>query len=407
MQAFKYKGYDVTGKKVDGEMVAETIEDVERRVAAQSITVVSIFPAAGFRARSGNQSSQAKVKRVKVSDAEIAVTLRDLAVMAESGVPFVESIDAIAATARSRGMREGMARLRTEIVSGRALAGAMRESGIFPTVVSEMVKVAEEGGKLDMALGSAATYMERAADLKKKVMNALLYPMVLGFVAFATIIILITFVLPRFAEIFKTMKAEVPQSTMAMMAAGAWIRGNPILSVGMVVGTVVGFRLLWRVDGFRRGVYRLTLKVPVIGDLLTKLGLSRAMQSMATLLSTNVSLISAMEHGAGVSGNPVISDALFNAKTMVEHGGSLSDALRQSHAFPPSLIQMVSVGERTGRLGLLMQNTARYMEEDVDSRLKALIAIVEPAMIVVMGAIVGSITMSIIIPMYSVIQNVK
>ena len=413
MQVFRYKGYDSHGKKVEGELAATSIDEVERKVSAQAVTVIAIFPAGAIRKSSSEGTDSATVLdriglgKKKVSDADIATVLRDLAVMAETGVPFVEALDAVIVTARTPTLRTGLEKLKNEIVGGKGLSGGMRSSGLFPVVVSEMVKVAEEGGRLDRALANAATYLERAADLRKKVMNAMLYPIVLSVIAFSTLIVMITFVLPRFAGIFKTMKSEVPAITQFLLNFGETIKTNPIPYALGLVGTFVGFKLAWSTPKIHRAISAFLLKVPVLGELLRRLALSRAFQSISTLLATNVSLMNAMEHGAKVAGNPIIHDALLRARSSVEHGVSLSDALRETKVFPVSLIQMVMVGERTGRLGALMTSTANHMEEDVDGRLKALVSIVEPVMIVVMGGIVGLITMSIIIPMYSVVENMK
>lgn len=407
MQVFKYRGYDASGAKVQGEMSAASVEEVERKMLAQDVTVVAILPA-GARKSSTQDSQEPKTaRRRKVSDAEAAAVLRDLAVMAETGVPFVEALDALIASAVNPSVLGGIKSLKAEIVGGKGLSASMRAAGLFPSVVCDMVKVAEEGGRLDRALQSAATYMERAAELRKKVMNAMLYPAVLTSISFLTLTVLIVFVLPRFANIFQQMRADVPASTKALLAFSAAIRGNPLVSVGIVIGLVVIAKLAMATPPIRKLQNRIVLKTPVLGELVKRLAFSRAFQSIATLLNSNVAIMSALEHGARVAGNSVVHDALMRARSNVEHGAPLSESLAETKTFPPMLVQMVQVGEKSGRLGPLMQNMATHMETDVDNRLKAVIAIVEPVMIVVMGVIVGGITLSVIIPLYSVVQNIK
>jgi type IV pilus assembly protein PilC len=409
MQVFKYKGYDPHGGKVEGEVNAITIEEAERRIAGQAVTIVSIIPAGLARKGKGDEPGASGGKRgKKATDADIAVVLRDLSVMAESGVPFVEALDAVIASARTKQIEANLRRLRDEIVGGKSLSQAMRlVDSLFPTLVCDLVRVAEEGGRLDRALANAAAYVERSADLRKKVINAMLYPIVLTCIAFATLVVLIVFVLPRFATMFSKMGADIPAATQIMIAVGNAVRSHPIpVVVGCIAGVLVLRRLL-KAPAVSRSVTVLMLKVPVLGDLLRRLALSRAFQSIATLLASNVSVMAALEHGAKVAGNPIITDALMRARSCVEVGGTLSDSLAETKMFPSTLVQMVSVGERTGRLGPLMANTAVHMEADVDARLKALVSIVEPLMIVVMGAIVGLITLSIVIPIYSVVEKIK
>lgn len=410
MQAFKYKGYDSYGKKIEGEITATTIEEVERRVAAQSVTIIAIVPAGMSKggAKAAEAPSAPIARGKKFSDADVAVILRDLAIMAETGVPFVEALEAAIETARTPLIEQALRKFRGEIVGGKGLSAAMRTAnGLFPHIVCDMVKIAEEGGRLDKALQSAAIYVERSAELRRKIMNAMLYPIVLSVIAFGTVIVLVTFVAPKFADIFKKMNAQVPASTQLMLAVGTYIKTHPIPVVLGVVGGFFALKMFFRVPAVYRAISSFLLRVPVLGELLRRLALSRAFQSIATLLNSNVNMLSALEHGSKVAGNPIISQALMTARNSVEHGAPLSDSLKETGAFPAVLVRMVAVGERTGRLPMLMNNTAAHMEEEVDGRLKALISIVEPVMIVVMGCIVGAITMSIIIPMYSVVQNVK
>ncbi|MFY9234534.1 MAG: type II secretion system F family protein [Fimbriimonadaceae bacterium] len=412
MHVFKYKGYDSTGSVVQGEISGPSIDDVERRVASQDVTIISIVPA-GF----GHKSSQSAAGEVSgtpgklgrtVSSADLAVVLRDLSVMAETGVPFVEALDALIASAKSATIGNGLKQLRAQIVGGKGLSAGMRTApNLFPPMVCDMVKVAEEGGRLDKALASAAVYVERSADLKKKVLNAMIYPIVLTIIAAITLVVLVVFVLPKFSSIFSKMGASLPWTTKMMLFSGNAIRENPIqtMLILAVGATALFFLLKTRVA--KNVVGSVVLRLPVIGELVKRLSFSRSFQSIATLISSNVSLLAAIEHGAKVAGNPVIQRAFMSARDDVEKGVSLSDALAETKVFPPMLVQMVSVGERTGRLPSLMKSTAGHMEEDADSRLKALISIVEPMMIVVMGTIVGFITLSIIIPIYSFVEKVK
>lgn len=405
MQLFKYRGYDAAGAKVTGEMMANSIEEVERRTTSQDLTIVAILPAGG--AKSGSSTQDAPKRRGRASDSECATLLRDMAVMAESGVPFVEALDALTASARSTHVRASLKQIKSEVVGGKGISTAFKSCGLFPAVVGDMVKVAEEGGRLDWALSSAATYMERSSDLRRKVSNAMVYPIVLTSISFLTVAVLIVFVLPRFADIFSKMNAEVPQSTQAMLAFSAAIRQHPIVALVLVAGFALAMRAAFTMPSLKKTLAIVTLKTPVIGELSKRLALSRSFQSMATLLGSNVALMTALEHGARVAGNPVISDALMHARVGVEHGAPLSESMSGAKVFPAMVVQMVQVGEKSGKLGALMQNLATHMETDVDGRLKALVSIVEPVMIVVMGVVVGGITLSVIIPLYSVVQNIK
>jgi type IV pilus assembly protein PilC len=413
MKAFKYKGVDGSGERVSGELAGETLEEVERKLVAQDLTIISIAPSgARSQAKQAEETSHNGVPkprgRKRVPDSDSAMILRNLAVMAETGVPFVEALDAVAASARTPQIEAAIKNLKIELVGGKSLSAAMRSATyLFPEIVSDMVKVAEEGGRLDNALNVAAGYLERSADLRKRIMNAMLYPMVMLAVSALTVLVMIVFVMPRFANIFSKMGADIPITTKALLALGDLVRGNPIQTVVAIIAVIVGIKFALRVPKVAKIVAKGLLRVPMLGALLQNLALSRSFQSISTLLNSNVALMTALEHGAKIAGNQKIEQALLDSRHAVEHGGALSEAMEETKAFPKMLIQMVSVGERTGRLGQLLAACANRMEQDVDARLKALVSIVEPVMIVVMGLIVGVITVSIIMPIYSVVQNIK
>jgi type IV pilus assembly protein PilC len=410
VQAFKYKGYDPTGNPIEGNIIAGSVEEAERRIVAQDVSIISILPAGSRRhqAQEAATEAQASKKGRTLSVSDAAAILQNLALMSETGVPFVEALEAAAAGARSPRVSYLLDLVKSEIIAGKSLSTALRSAdGLFPPLVADMVRVAEEGGRLDHALKSAATFMERQSELRKRLVNALMYPMVMLSISSVTVLVLIVFVMPRFATIFTKMGAEVPAPTRIMLTVGDTLRSHPLGVLATVVAVVVGLRFLMRTRLASALGARLVLKVPLLGDLLRKLALSRAFGSLATLLSGNVPIMGAMEHSAKVAGIPEIRNAFLSARSAVEHGRTLAEALEETRVIPKTLLQMVTIGEKTGRLAPVLEATAARMESDVDARLKALVSIVEPVMIVVMGLIVGGITISIIGPIYSVVQNIK
>lgn len=408
MQAFQYKGFDVEGNKVAGELVAETIEEVERKMAAQEVTIIAILPVERRKRSRDASTISTRTGRRVASDADAAHILENLAIMAETGVPLVEAIEAVTASARTPKIAEQLERMKLEIVAGASLSNAFRgASGIFPIIVADMVKVAEEGGRLDKALRSSAVYVERSADLRKRIVNAMIYPAVMVAVSIITLGVLVVFVLPRFKQIFMGMGTDMPITTRLLLEVGDLVRGHPWPTLIGLVGAAFGVKYLLGVPKVGEALGRFALKLPMVGPLMRNLAFARAFQSIGTLLGSNVSLISALEHGGKVAGVSQVRNALNSAKEAVEHGQPLSNALRDTKVFPATLVQMVAVGERTGRLALLLNAWSAGLENEVDSRLKALTAIVEPAMVVVMGIVIGTITVSIIAPIYSVVENIK
>ena len=413
MTAYKYKGIDGRGQSVSGEVSANSVDEVEAKLASSDVTVISIVPLLLNTKKSEGSQSQASglakpifSRKVKID--EISAVLRNMAVMAETGVPLIESLNAVTAGCTNVKIESGLRRLKAEVVGGKSLAQAMKSTpGLFPPIVCDMVRVAEDGGRLDKALNSAAGYLERSIELRKKIVNAMMYPMVLSGVAFLAVVFLVTFILPSFAKTFSRMGAQLPVTTKILLDTGTFVKTHPLPMLAIVAAIIFGVRFLFKNPKARRQTFVLLNKVPVLGSLMSRIAISRTLQTIGTLLSGNVPIIQALEHGARVAGNPLIEEAYLAARDRVEHGANLSDSLSTNAMFPQTLIQMIAVGERTGRLQSLMSSSAAHMESDVDSRLKALISIIEPLMIVVMAVIVGLITASIILPIYSLMENIK
>jgi len=406
--AFYYKGYDNLGNAVTGEMTAGSIDEVERRMMNRQITLVAVKPSKGHTEAVPKSGGGFWKRRRRISDGEAGKFLSNLSVMVAAGVPFLEALDAIAVTATKDTIVEGIQDLKTQIVEGQSLASALRSATtLFPEIVADMVRVAEEGGNLATSLASAGSFLARRADLVKKVKNAMMYPLVMLSVSFLTILVLVVFVLPKFMEVFREMHADIPFTTKLMIDFGNLIRTEPWQCLAGFAGLIVVGRFVLRNDYLASYLSRIAYRLPGFGDLLNKLALSRALQSISALIGGNVPLVLALEHGAKVSGSPILSDALRRSVESVEAGETLLSAFSKHKAFPPVLTQMIGVGEKTGNLASMMALCADEMEDETDVRLKSLVALLEPLMIVVMGVLVGTITVSIITPIYSVVQNIK
>ena len=410
MPTFTYQGFDAAGTRTKGEIMAGSTEEVERRLAQQNVTPTLIVAAKARKATERKPATPLTAGpkkaggRRKVTDADRAGLLRDMATMVAAGVPFVESLDAVL-DAQSRPSLAGPLRgIRAAIVEGGSISSSVRAAGgLFPPLVSDVIGVAEKGGRLDDALDNAAGYLERSADLRRKIVNATMYPMVMLGISTVMTGVIVVFVIPQFHDLFAKMKADLPVTTRAMLAVGDFVQKKPLPSAGLVLAAVAGLFALFRLPAARRLVAAFALRVPGLGDLMLRLGLARALRVMATLLGSNVPIMVALEHGARVAGVPPVAAALSSAMEAVRSGGNLSDALRRAPCIPATVTQMVVVGERTGRLTSLLASSAEKMESDSDARLKSLVSILEPIMILLMGVLVGGITISIISPIYSAV----
>jgi len=409
MQVYKYVGFDTTGRRITGELSATSSSHAEEILESRSVILLSIEGGGGqetvvSRPRLRLNLPKSSHRPVKTMDA--AIILRNLAVMTENGVTLVDALDGVIDSIRNDEIKEKLNRVRADIVGGKSLSSALRsETGLFPSLVCDMARVAEDGGQLATALGGAATYLERVANLRRKIMNALLYPSIMAFIAFLTVAILVILILPNFNDIFIQMSVELPTSTKVLMATGTFMHDNFFLFLGLFAAGWFGIKRYIHTEVGSQVYSRTLLKIPVIGELVKKLSISRALQSISALISSNVSLIHALDHGARVAGNYVVSSGLLAAKDGVEQGSSLSEALLKSPVFPKVLTQMVVAGERTGKLSQMLHPVALAMEEEADSQLRALTSIIEPIIVVAMGVAVGFVTLAIVVPIFSIADN--
>lgn len=410
MQVYRYKGYDPAGNPTIGEMVANSADEVERKLLNQQIAPVSIETGKRRSGGSPAASSEGGPKRSgrRISDAEAAKILASLASMVNAGVTLVEALDAVMATATRETVLKGLRDLKNQVVEGRSLAEALRAAKtLFPPVVADLVRVAEEGGSLSTSLAGAGAILARSADLRRKVKNAMLYPVVMLSISFLTVLVLVVFVMPKFADVFQSMNADVPVTTKLLIDTGIAIRGNPIGFVLLFAGSIIGLRIAFRNERVSALGALLIARMPGIGDLINKLALSRSLQAISALVSVNVPLVQALDHGSKVAGNRSLTSAIQRSMKAIQEGETLFKAFSQHKVFPPAVTQMIGVGERTGNLGTMLSTCAIEMEGEADARLKALVSVLEPLLIVVMGLIVGTITVSIILPIYGAVQNLR
>ena len=410
MVSYSYKGVDRRGTKIEGQISAATLDEAEKKLSLQDISIHVLMPSAGAKGFKKVElvDTRSKLIRKKVSSQDAADILSNLAIMAETGVPFVESLDAVIYSARTPVIRDSLMAVKDGVVGGQGLSQSLRLApNMFPPIVTDMVRVAESGGKFDEALRNSANYLARVADLRKKVINAMMYPSVMLGVSIITILVLIIFVMPRFGQVFSQMKSNLPATTKFMLDAGNHIRENPVGSILIAVAFCSVVVLLGRIEAVKNFMSAVLNRVPILGDLLKRLAIARSLQTIAALSTSNVQLLSALEQGSKVAGHPDVAKALMKARDSIEQGSSMFDAIEKTKVFPKQITQMIAVGEKTGRLSQLLEIICNSMEKDIDAKLKALVSIIEPLMIVSMGVIVGSITVSIIGPIYSVIENIK
>lgn len=344
----------------------------------------------------------------KPSADEVASAVRQLSILVRAGIPLVESLQSLAEQARSQLLRVCLESMATDVSQGMALSDAFaRQQMVFPALAAEMSRVAEAGGNLADTLDKLATHLETSAEISRKVKSALAYPVVVLAISVITVVVMVTFILPRFMKLFDQMGAKLPWTTKMLMGVSHAVTGNWYLFIGGAFGAFYFARRYMRGEHGRKKVDALMLRMPVVGDIVQKVVLGRVLGTMSTLLASGVPMVKALETAATAANNEIVKQALLDVRQNVAEGTATSQALRDARVFPPVVLQMVASGEKTGDLPTMLEHVRSLYALETDAKVKALTSIIEPVMIVVLGLIVGFIAMSVIVPIYSLVGGVK
>lgn len=412
MPIYRFKAYEAGGARVQDTIEAVDEREALRKLAARGLTVATIQVEAQARAARARRPASAPPSAAwfgpRLKPEDVAVLCRELAIMIEAGVPISEALTSLADAASHPSIVHALNEVLGQIRNGASLSEAVRVAPrVFPGLLADIVGVAEEGGNLPTALDTAASHIEQSLDFRRKVRSALIYPVLLLCIAVITTGVLITFVLPRFTKIFENMGVDTPATTRALLQVSGFLHGAwPYLLVGGFVVWLI-WRRLMKERTFCTRWTRALMRLPIAGDLMRKVALARSLAVLSSLLSCNVPLLRALTHAGKVTGNPVYEDGFLLVASRVEGGRSLAEALREADDMPHLIVQMTAVGERTGSLGAVLGRTAAFLEAEVDGKLRSLTSIIEPLLIVGLGAFIGFITISVISPIYSLVGQVR
>jgi type IV pilus assembly protein PilC len=407
---FTYTALDPRGAKVSERVQAEDDDQALRRLQSQGLVVLSLEPARVAQAAGGSVktllASLGLTRSAKLE--QVVILSRELAIMMETGVPIVEALEALQKHAEDKMIREALAQAHADLSQGKTIAQAMgAQPHVFPSVYVSMIRTAETGGSLDETLDQAAEYLEASLEMRRKVSGAMTYPAVLMVVATGVLVFMMTYLLPRFGPLFDHMGAEIPATTKMLLGASAFLQAHWWTIPLTLGGSGWGFRMFARTPFGRNSVTRLVHRVPVVGDVVRKVALSRILRALGTLSGAGVSLLLALEMAGQTAQDVIFEAALAQVRQDVEHGVSISEAVIKTKVFPPIVCQMMAVGEKSGRLSDVLLRVAKFFERDVDARLKMLSSVIEPFMIVFLGLVIGFIAISVIGPIYSLVGSVK
>jgi type IV pilus assembly protein PilC len=402
MGQYTYTGINSQNEKIQGMISAQTREAALSTLRDQGVKPLNVDES------KASKNILSFAQKVKLKD--LVVFTRELATMIDAGVPIVRSLATLQAQTENKFFKEALTDITRRVESGATLGDALAEHPkIFNNIYVNMVKAGEEGGILDEVLLKLALQTEKDAAIRTKVKSAMTYPMVITFITVGAFYGLMTIVVPKLGKIIESMGAPLPKLTKVMLSIGA-VMSSPafffLFPLSIIVG-LVAFRRYIQTENGRYNFHLLLLKIPVIKTLITKVAVARFARIFSSLMAAGVSVLQAIDATSNAIGNKVIQKELTEASKQVRNGTQLSAALSGSKIFPPIVSQMLAVGEETGQIDKVLIKVAEFYEDEVDAFVAGLTSIIEPLMIMVLGAMVGLVAASVFGPLSSLTQSIK
>jgi len=404
MATFAYVVKDKTGKETSGRMEADSREIAVKQLRDQGYFVSQVQEQVAAAPR---RRGFALRKRVGLRD--LSIFCRQFSTMINAGVSLVRCLDVLEQQTNSVNLKEIIREIQTEVEGGATLSRSM---GQYPRVFSNLavglVRAGEVGGVLDDTLDRLATFLESDMALRRKIKAAMTYPILVMIVAVGIVIFLVTFILPKFINLFKELGVEnFPLPTLMLMRASNFLTSKWWVCLIVLVLSWIGINRLRATKTGKRYYDIIKLKVPVFGSLNHKIAVARFARTLSTLLSSGVPILQAMETVAGTVDNEIISEAILLSRTSIREGDTIGDPLAQSRMFPPMVVQMITIGEETGQLDSMLAKVADFYEAEVEAALESLTSALEPVMIVFLGFVVGFIVISMFLPLISIISELS
>jgi type IV pilus assembly protein PilC len=405
-KAYAYTARDTAGKIVKGRVDAASETAVVSRLRTMGVTPITIAEGAGGTGLNREISFGGFSKGVSLKD--IAIMSRQMATMIAAGLSLLRTLTILSDQTENKKLAETLSEVRSDVESGSSLSDSFAKHPlIFPRLMIHLVKAGETGGFLESALESTAANFESDVKLRATIKSAMTYPVAVLCMAFLAVIAMLIFIVPVFKGMFDGFKAQLPLPTQILVV----LSENMIWIVPVLVVSIVSFNIWWRAnkhtDKVRSVVDPLILKAPVFGALFAKVAIARFTRNFATMMGAGVPILQALSIVGETSGNWVIEEALKKVQESVRTGKSISAPLALEPIFPSMVVQMISVGEDSGSLEVMLHKVADFYDEEVQSTAESLTALIEPLMIGVIGAIIGGMIVALYMPIFAIFDHIK
>jgi type IV pilus assembly protein PilC len=406
MPTFAYSGRTRGGQTVSGERAADTMDAAVAALRREQILVTRIDPAKAAKAVAAAAKPTGPKAGKSVPSKNLAIFTRQFSVMIDAGLPLVQCLEILGKQEPHKNFAAVILKVREDVESGAALADAMKKHPkTFDPLYSNMIAAGEAGGILDTILKRLAVYIEKNVKLKGDVKSAMIYPIAVIVIAGIVVAAILWKVIPTFASLFAGLGAQLPMPTRIVIAASDFLVHYGWILI--IAGAMAGYALktYYATKAGRHMVDAITLKLPILGNILRKVAVARFCRTLSTLLASGVPILDGLDITARTAGNAIIENAVQTTRSSIERGETISQPLRETNVFPSMVVQMINVGETTGALDAMLSKIADFYEDEVDTAVAGLLTLMEPVMIAFLGVIVGGIVIAMYLPIFDLISK--
>lgn len=392
MKSYQVKAINMNGKTINEVIVAKNTEDLLQNVKDKSMFLIE------YRETVASSSS---IRKLPIKS--LVIFCRQLGTMINAGIPIIQALGMLLEKADSAKSKKIYRNVYEEVQKGNALSTAMQlQEGVFPELLINMIMAGELGGTLDQSLRRMSHHFEKEAKLRNKIKTSSIYPLVLGVFSVAVVLALVTFVLPRITMMFP--KDRIPPSTQILLSISGFLIQNWLfLIIGLILLVIFGF-ILFRLRSVRYSFGQFLIFMPIIGKLNQTVYSARVARSLSSLYSSGVQVLDMLDTTRKVLGNVYLEEVFLEIIDKVSQGELISRAIAETKTFDPMLSSMIYVGEETGTIGDILDTTADYFDNEADSALQRMVALIEPILIIVLGFVIGFIVLSIILPIFTMYE---
>ncbi len=405
MPVYEYKAFSQKGKTVSGIVDADSFQEAKLKLREQKIFITDLLETTAIAEK---KASTEITFFMRIKPIEVSVMIRQLSTLLNAGIPLVEGLSAIIEQIDNRALKKILSQVRESVREGMSFADALsRHPRAFSQLMVNMIRSGEGSGSLEIVLLRLADFLEQQVELKRKVLSAMIYPAVTISVAILVLLFLLTTVVPAVSQIFADMRQTLPLPTAILIAVSSFTQSYWWLFFLIVAAAVSGFKAYARTEEGRIRLDRFKLKMPLFGSLVRKVAIARFSRTLGTLLRNGVPLLSALEIVKNVVGNKILEKTIEDARTVIGEGSPIHEPLRRSGVFPPIMIHMIAVGEKSGTLEDMLTKVADASDNEIDTTINTLTSLLEPLMIVGLALVVGFIVISILLPIFEINQLIN